>query len=81
MSHKLAVTSLKYFSCMYLGLVARVYSEPLSVVTLCARIPAILADMLVLWVTWHKTGGLSRRRDYRGAQMPITSLLLRDGEH
>jgi hypothetical protein len=44
------------------------------------RAAAIVADFIVLAVTWYKTIGIVREAHLLGIRMPIGEILFRDGE-
>jgi hypothetical protein len=48
-------------------------------VSLCTRITAIFADLIVLGVTWYKAIGTVREAYRVGIKVPISEILLRDG--
>ena len=52
----------------------------LIIVTLAARISVIVADLIILTVTWHKAAGTARKAHRFGAETPILGILLRDGQ-
>jgi hypothetical protein len=43
-------------------------------------VAAIIADLIVLAVTWYKTVGIVREAHLLGIRMPIGEVLFRDGE-
>jgi hypothetical protein len=49
-------------------------------VSLCTRITAIFADLIVLGVTWYKAIGTVREAYRVGIKVPISEILLRDGQ-
>jgi hypothetical protein len=52
---------------------------PLTV-SLGTRAAAIIADLIVLVVTWYKTAGIVREAHLLGIRMPIGEIMFRDGE-
>ena len=47
--------------------------------SLATRISVIVADLVVLAVTWHKAVGTVREAYRLGIRVPISEVLLRDG--
>lgn len=48
--------------------------------TYATRVPMIVADTIVLIVTWRRTWGQWRERKRFGAQLSIAACLFREGE-
>lgn len=48
--------------------------------SLSTRIAVIVADLLVLAVTWYKTAGTVRQAHRLGIRAPLWEIMLRDGE-
>jgi hypothetical protein len=44
------------------------------------RVAAIIADIIVLAVTWYKTIGIVKEAHLLGIGMPIGEILFRDGQ-
>ena len=51
------------------------------VVSLGSRLAVITADVIVLAATWHKTLGTVREAKRLQIQMPLSTVLIRDGMH
>lgn len=50
------------------------------IVTIATRVTAIIADIIVLAVTWRKTVGIVRRASRLEIRAPLSEVLIRDGE-
>ena len=48
-------------------------------VSLGTRLAVILADVIVLATTWHKTMGTVRQAAHHRIQIPLSVILIRDG--
>ncbi|KAI0084474.1 hypothetical protein BDY19DRAFT_909816 [Irpex rosettiformis] len=67
--------------CKHFTLAQGIFSDRglTQAVSLTTRIAVILADILVLLVTWFKTAQLYKESRQLGIQAPLATLLLRDG--
>ena len=52
----------------------------LHLVSMTTRVAVIIADVLVLLVTWSKTAQLYRESRRLGIKAPLATLMIRDGE-
>lgn len=56
------------------------YKADILTVLFTTRSAVIAADVIVLLVTWQKTFGIIRQSKHLKERMPLTEVLLRDGE-
>ena len=56
-------------------------TQLLSSVILTTRVAVIVADALVVWSTWYKMFATYRQAKVDGFTVPVTTLLIENGEH